>query len=203
MRKKIFFHGSLKKLLPEPFEVNANSPLEAMRALVAHHPHLQKVVSFDDRPLVQICGFESRQSLTAVTEEPEFHIVPAMIGAGGNGGGFAKIVIGAVIIAAAVLSFGTGATLAAMWSSAQATIGGSLLISLGASLVFGGLLSFLSPAPPRDTGQSAAADPEASKYLGIGQNTTRIGTRIAIGYGRDRVYGHFLSFDIQAVDVAV
>ena len=206
MRKLIIFHGPLKKLLPEPFEVDANSPLEAMRGLIAQHPHLQRVMNFEDRPLVQIVGFEARQSLTAVTDVQEFHVVPAMMGAGGNGG-FAKIVIGAIIVAAAVVSFGGGALaaygLSAGFAATNASLAGSLMISLGSALIFGGLLSFLSPAPPRDTGQSAAADPEASKYLGAGQNTVRIGTRIAMGYGEDRVYGHFLSFDIKAVDVAV
>lgn len=213
MLKKIFFHGGLKHLLPEPVEVEAGSALEAIRGLVARFPHLQKFVSFDDRHTVQIVGYESRQSLTEVNSDAELHVIPAMIGAGG-GGGFMKIAIGVVLIAAAVVSFGglaaalacnvtTGGALAAAFSAANATMFGGIMISLGASLIFGGLLSFLSPAPPRDKGLDAAADPEASKYLGVGQNTVRIGTRIPIGYGQMRVYGHFLSFDIQAKDVAV
>lgn len=210
MLKRIIFHGTLKELLPDPVEVDASTPLEAMRGLVLRFPHLQKFQNFEDRPVVQIVGFESRPSLTTVTDVEEFHVVPAMIGAGGGGGGFMKIAIGAVLIAAAVVLtsgaalpwagvFGAGG----MFAAANATVAGSLMISLGSSLIFGGLLSFLSPAPPRDTGLSAKADPAASTYLGIGQNTVRVGTRIPIGYGTDRVFGHFISFDIQAKDVAV
>lgn len=209
MLKKIFFHGPLKELLPDPVEIEAGSALEAMRGLVHRFPHLQKFASFDDRPIVQIVGYEGRQRLTEVNDDPELHVVPAMMGSGG-GGGFMKIAIGAVIIAAAVVSFGTAlpwlgvaANFASMFSGALASTIGSTMIGLGASLIFGGLLSFLSPAPPRDSGLNAASDPEASKYLGVGQNTVRIGTRIPIGYGETLVFGHFISFDIQAKDVAV
>lgn len=206
MLKTVTFHGPLKELLPDTVEVNADTPLEAIRALVAQYPQLKHFKNFDDRHLIQIVGFEAAASLRTKTDVTHFDVVPAMMGAGG-GGGFMKIVIGAVIIAAAVVSFGGGALaaygLTAGFAATNATIAGSLMISLGSSLIFGGLLSFLSPAPPRDTGLSAQADPEASKYLGIGQNTVRIGTRIIVAYGRGRSYGHFLSFDIQAKDVAV
>lgn len=203
MRKKIFFHGSIKHLLPEPVEIDADSPLEAMRGLVQRFPHLKKFEHFDDRSLVQIVGFEGRQQLTMATDVEELHVVPAMLGSGGGGGGFMKIAIGAVLIAAAVIAFPSLPWAGSIFAGALNSTLGSIMINLGASLIFGGLLSFLSPAPPRDTGLSAAADPEASKYLGIGRNTVRIGTRIPIPYGTNRIYGHYLSMDIQAKDVAV
>ena len=48
----------------------------------------------------------------------------------------------------------------------------------------------------------AAQDPEASRYLGAPQNTTKAGTRIPLLYGEHQAYGHYLSFDIDAKDVA-
>ena len=121
-----------------------------------------------------------------------------------KGGGFLRIVIGAVIVAAALMTFGGSAVgLSAMWSATSATIGGSIALSIGTSLILGGLLSLVSPTPRRDANASGQADPEASKYLGAQKNTVRIGTRIPIAYGECKVFGHYISFDSQAVDVAV
>ena len=47
------------------------------------------------------------------------------------------------------------------------------------------------------------ADPEASKYLSANQNTTKIVTRIPLMYGFNRAYGHYISFDVDAKDVAL
>jgi predicted phage tail protein len=76
----------------------------------------------------------------------------------------------------------------------------SLIFGVGSSLLLGGVLQLLSPAPMRDT---PAGDPEASRYLGPPANTVAIGTRIPIGYGTFKLAGHFLSFDIRATDVAL
>jgi predicted phage tail protein len=77
----------------------------------------------------------------------------------------------------------------------------SLMFNFGLSLVMGGLLEMLSPAPKMDSSGNAASDPEASKYLGATQNTVKIGTRIPLLYGRHIAYGHYISFDVDAFDV--
>lgn len=108
-----------------------------------------------------------------------------------------NIVLGSVFIAASFLMPAaiTGVTLIG------STTVGSMMFNFGVSLVLGGLLSFLSPAPTLDS--SSTAEVEASKYIAAGQNTVKIGTRIPILYGRHKVYGHYLSFNVDAVDVAV
>lgn len=141
--------------------------------------------------MVQILGFDTAQSVRTPTDLEDFHIMPAFFGAGGKGfGGFIQIVVGSVLIAAGVL-------LAPHVSPFIA----QTLIGMGASMVLGGLLSFIAPQPSRDTNNTS--DPEGSKYLGANQNTTLVGTRIPIGYGRFRCYGHFLSFQVDAKDVAI
>ena len=211
MAKKIIeFHGSIAHLLPHPVEVNADTTLEAMSALVEMYPELKKFTSFDDRPVVQLVGFETTTLLRSPTEVEVIHVVPAMIGSGGGGGGFMRIVIGAVIIAAAIAfapgaygALAAGNLTGAMSAITASGWMGTLALNLGTSLILGGLLSLISPVPRRDAGLDAAADPAASKYLGASQNTVRIGTRIPIPYGECRVGGHYISFDSQATDVAV
>ena len=119
-----------------------------------------------------------------------FHILPAFFGSK-KGGGFFQILIGAVLIAAS-FAFPAGALI------------GSTLMSMGASMVLGGLLSFMAPSPNRnDQNNQKGSDPEASKYLAATGNTTAHGTRIPVVYGRFKVYGHFLSFNVDAKDVAI
>src|SRR5690606_15604493 len=104
----------------------------------------------------------------------EIHLVPEL--SGGKSGGFVKIALGAVLIAASFAM--TGPILPALYGGISA----SAVFWGGVTLVLGGLLELISPAPKMDT--KTSQDPEASKYLGTPQNTTRAGTRIPLLYGR-------------------
>lgn len=193
---KIILHGPLKKLYPEGLVLRGTTMAEIYTGLKKIIPELNPIAGRAPK-LVQVLGFNTRDSFFSplLPDFKEAHIVPAMTG--GKGGGFMNVILGSVFIAAAFLlpPAIAGATLFA------STTVGSALFSLGASLVLGGLLSFLSPAPSLDAGSTKEV--EASKYLGAGQNTVKIGTRIPILYGRYKVYGHYLSFNVDAVDVAV
>ena len=136
---------------------------------------------------IQVVGCETVEDLLSSDME-EIHIVPQL--SGGKNGGFFQIVIGAALLAASFLV--PGAALAT-WQSLA-------LFNIGSALVIGGVMQLLAPAPKRD---QAVGDPEASKYLGTPGNTTGSGTRIAVLYGRDKVFGHILSLNINAKDVAV
>ena len=70
----------------------------------------------------------------------------------------------------------------------------SLLMKVGALALLGGLSQLLAPTPEAEEEQNRSA------YLGAPGNTVKIGTRIPILYGRHKVYGHFLSFDINAIE---
>jgi hypothetical protein len=63
-------------------------------------------------------------------------------------------------------------------------------------MVLGGIVQMLTPVPETDS-------TEGSMYLGAGVNTVRIGTRIPILYGTRKVGGHYLSFDVDAKDIAL
>ncbi len=194
---KVVLHGYLKDLYNGPLVFTGFSASEIINGLC------KATKAFNPKPGVErhemsVVGFPTKESLfePLPADIEELHLVPSMTG--GKSGGFFRIVIGVVLIASAVLTGGT--SLAAL--TATGTVAGTLF-SLGVSLVLGGLLEMLSPMPKTDSFGNSVADPEASKYLGATGNTVKIGTRIPLLYGEILAFGHYLSFNVDAKDVAV
>lgn len=184
---KLVLHGSLRDRFPYEIFVIAETPYEAIRAMCHEHSQFHNL-RLDERPTVQVLGCPTVYSLREPIVGDELHLVPAFAGAGGNA---TKIVIGAILMAVSVFYL----------QPEGFALGASMAMGMGASLALGGVLGYLSPAPKRDS--NSVADPEASKYLGATINTTKIGTRIPIIYGKVRAGGHYISFDVKAADVAV
>ncbi|WP_419902138.1 hypothetical protein [Kiloniella sp.] len=184
-------HGCLKKICSETLEFDVSTPAEAIRALSSQ---VKGLAPLPGQPMKQlrIVGVDA-DSIFAPLKLKELHIVPDF--AGGKKGGFFKIILGVALIAASFLIPAGGLTIGSF------TLSASSLLWTGASMILGGLLEAVSPAPKADV-ETGPGDPPASKYLGTPQNTTAIGTRIPMGYGRRKVAGHFISFDIQATDVS-
>jgi predicted phage tail protein len=188
MMRRVHFHGYLKALCPDVIEVFASSVAEAVEGVTSQLPALAPTPLLG-RHRVQVVGCETVEDLKT-SDMTEIHIVPQF--SGGKKGGFTQIIIGAALIALAFTPIGA----AVLFGAKLATV----MFFAGASLVLGGVMQLLAPAPKRD---QAVGDPEASKYLGTPGNTVTSGTRIPVLYGRDKVYGHILSFNINAKDVAV
>lgn len=181
--KTIIFEGYLKNLYPNGIRLEADSPAEAILGL-QNFPGFRK----EDEVLhqVELPDFPSRDSIFAPTDKEEIRVVPAIAGAGGKKGGFMQIILGVVlIIAAAVILVLSGGTLGP-WS-----IG---LALAGASMLLGGIMALMMPAPKA----ASVVGEEKSKYIPANKNTVKVGTPIPILYGRRKVFGHFLSFDIDA-----
>ncbi len=189
MTKTIVLHGYLKRLYPHPIEVVADTIADAVSFLKLIPELTPKMGT---KHSVQIAGCDSREALYAKTDQHEIHVVP-FIG-GSKRGGIFQIVIGVALIALAVWNpaflFAEGALMAGMAGSVGL---------MGASMLLGGLLSVFSPAPRIDTGGGETN--ESARYLSAVQNTVKAGTRIPIIYGRDKAAGHFLSFNVDAVEV--
>lgn len=206
-RKRIILHGYLKGLWSGPAEFEAETAAEAIYAFTRQTKAFN-IKPGQSRHCVRVVGFDDVSLLFHPTDVEEIHLVPDFSGGGGGGGGFFKIGIGILLIAAAMFIPGLqGLVLleaGALGAGSAAITGATVAFSMGLSLVLGGLMEIMSPAPKREVGNiSAEAQAAASRYLGAPKNTTRIGTRIGILYGRGQVYGHFLSFDINAKQVPV
>mgnify|MGYP001078004198 CR=1 FL=1 len=137
----------------------------------------------NERPLLEVVGFETEEQMRAPTDVTEIHVAPAMFG----GGGFGRILLGAALIVAAVAIPGVSAALA------------GALIGSGVGMILGGIVQLFLKAPSLGKDN----DPEPSKYLGMGGNTTDIGTIIGFGGGRMMVGGQLLSLQVNSSDLAV
>ena len=194
----LILHGRLRKLAPEGLWVDVATAAEAILAM--SHALAKDLMPTPARPRQTVCipGYEVDQDFYTLLppEVTELHIVPVMMG--GKGGGILQMVVGAVLIVVGVI-----VGIWAGWTGVGGTVAYGL-ISMGIGMMLGGVLAMLSPGPkPFDTPKIDMEGRTASLYAGRPRNTTKIGTRIPICYGRYRLYGHILSSDIQATEVAV
>lgn len=197
--KTIILNGQLGKLFGRRHRMAVATAGEAVRALVANFPAIERHlietrgvgyrVKLHDAPLQDI------KELHHPVGGPTITITPVIAGAGGNGIG--QVLLGAALIAAAVFM---PASIAAIGLFGSATIG-SVVGSIGVSLVLGGVAQMLSPAPKAN---DPAERPENQpSYVFNGPvNTTAQGQPIPVGYGRLVVGGGILSAGITAEEIA-
>ena len=185
---EIHCHGALRNHLPAVWRCEARTAAEAINGLTRQHK-LPKPAA--GKPwLLRAIGFETEMALKSPLCTQRIDLVPYFGGSGGGGsGGFLKIAIGAVLIAAAFALPGLGTVLGVSLNA--------MMFGMGVSLVLGGALELLSPAPKIST-PTVTEQAETSKYLGAAGNTTKSGTRIPRGFGKHLVYGHYISFDVEA-----
>lgn len=191
--RKIVLHGYLKALYPGDIEIAADNMEELINGMCRQTKAFLPALGAD-RHTIRAVGFDTVESLIEPMKQDVVHLVPVFQG---GKSGFWQIAIGVVLIAVAIWN-PVGLGLAAAGSGALFTT--STVFFLGATMALGGILQLLSPSPSADL-SPVAQDPEASKYLGSPGNTVRIGTRIPLLYGEHMAYGHYLKFDIDAVNV--
>lgn len=183
---KIKLHGIFKEAYPGDYEIQADTVAEAIEGWsrqVGFYEHL----TYEFRPIVRVVGFDTYDSLYEKTEQKVIHLVPAMMGGGGK---FGSILIGAALIG---LAFIPGAAPASLLLGKFATG----VLAAGIGMVLSGVMGLFIKAPS----VSKSKDPDASKYLGLSNNTTAIGTPIAICYGEVPQQGHVLALNVDATDM--
>lgn len=185
--KTIYLHGYLADLHSEPIRVEASSVAEAVRSL-SLIPALQPEAG--QYHAIEIDNIDTDIALFAQGGIDEIHIRPRRGGSGGKGG-FLQVVLGIALISLAVFLGPAGLSLGAFGTISQ----GSIFLA-GAMMALGGVLQLLAPVPKTSDGNE-----ESSKFLPANGNTVRIGTRIPILYGTRKVFGHYLTFDVDAKEV--
>lgn len=181
MLRKIYLHGYLAEFHDGPITMVGDTVAELIEGVT------RQVKGFQPDPVrgrhrIKVAGFDTEESLHTHLgpEIEEIHITPQM--SGGKKGGLLQILLGAVLIGVGML-IGAG------------TMIGSMMMKVGALALLGGLSALLAPQPEADKSEQ-----NRSAYLGAPKNTVKIGTRIPILYGEHLVFGHFLSFDINAIE---
>lgn len=187
--KTVIFQGYLKKLYPEGIKLHADSAEQAI-ALLGNYPGFR--VQDDVKHRVYLPKFPTVESIRQRTDSEvievcplESNSVPDTLEFSGAGGGergsWVQIVIGAVLI---VASFYAGPFQ-------------QILFTAGVSLMLGGVVQLLMPQPKKGEDSN---DPR-SNYLAANKNTVAIGTTIPIAFGRRKIYGHLVSYNVTATNL--
>jgi len=201
MLRKIKLYGKLAKFIGHRvLEADVATAAEAVRFLLANWPEVEKHMS-DQHYRVSIGTYDLlAEELHDPAGQAPISFVPVVAGAGAAG----RILIGIALIAAAFIpGFGfaaaTAATATAAATSAGFTALGSILFSLGASLVLGGVAQLLTPTPSTSTDEG---DPRKSfSFSGI-QNVSRAGVPVPVVYGETLVGSVVVSAGIDIVQVS-
>lgn len=196
---KIHLHGYLKDLAPDGLELSGTNVAEIINGFCRQTKAFD-VPMGEEKHCIQVVGFNTKESLflPIANDVTELHLAPEL--SYGKGGLF-KVLLGALFIGASLLVPLSSGFAYSMFGTLSWFSTSGALMTIGKLLLLGGLLEMLSPSPKTDSG--GGKGPDASRYLGANQNTVRIGTRIPIGFGRHKIAGHYISFDVDAVDVAV
>lgn len=169
--KTIKLYGDMGKKFGREFQLDVNSPAEAVRALCVQvkgfraylHAHAK------DAYKVFVGGRNSSDELLSPCSDKEIiRIAPVVQGAGAVG----RIVLGAVIM------------FFAWWNPLGWAAAGALM-AMGASMALGGVVQLLSPTPNTDSGMGSEAVENRPSYNFNGPvNTTAQGHPVQLAYGR-------------------
>jgi predicted phage tail protein len=197
--KVVKVYGALRKRLGQcRFQFEADTPAQAIKALCANFPGLDKWLIDSEQDGVgyrvtigkeRIGEDEAATLLMPWSERDVFSITPVIAGAGQ---GVGQILAGIALVALSFVSFGGtafagagGAGGLAIFGGAATAWGSAALFGLGSFLLLGGVAQMLSPAPTFsgfERGKEAARL-ESFTFSGI-TNTVQQGMPVPICYGR-------------------
>lgn len=169
---RLILHGILRELHGPEVYFESSNVFDALQGFCTQIGPLPQGV------ILEAVGYDSPEAMKASGPVDEVHLAPMMAGGGGK---FTTFLIAAVEIG---ISFIPG-------------IGPALALALrvaGIAAAIAGVVNLIMPAPSN----TKAADPPASKYLGLNQNTTAIGTPQMIAYGEVKLAGQWLSLMSQS-----
>lgn len=179
----ITLHGKLAEDYGKSHEIEASSIYEAVEAL-SRQLNFYGDTLVTERPTLRIAGCNNPEDLMACPDKID--LMPAMAG----GGGVGKILVGAAFIGLSIVTGGAASPFLSSLSSA--------FMGIGVSLALSGLAQLFTKAPSL----SKEKDPDASQYLGLSTNTTKLGTLRSYSMGRVRITSpHLLAVNVDATDL--
>ena len=183
--KVVKVYGALRELLGKTrFEFVADTPAQAMRALLVNFPELQQWLIDSEKNGVAYRVTVGKQKIhnddvsglfSPWSEREVFSITPVMTGAGGGTG---SILLGIGLIAASIFIPGSAVIFGTTFGKISLSVG-----LLGGSLLLGGVAQLLSPVPKPPGPAEAPTQLESNSFSGV-VNTSRQGVPVPIAYGR-------------------
>lgn len=197
MLTKVRLDGVMGKKFGRQWELSVTSPAEALRLIDANSPGLKQWIA-DNREkynaykvvCVYATGVEEALSddtfLAERTNLVSIRFTPTVAGASGA----AKIVVGSLLLFAALYTWGGAGALLTGFMGQAAT-------AIGASLLLGGVIELLSPRP-----KTKNSDESKSYYFDGASNTEMQGSPVPLIYGRMRVGSHPISASVSVDEIA-
>ena len=210
---------------------NLRTPADAIKLLCVNFPQLQRDLMISHHNGV---GYKLIQAGAAMGYD-ELHLpfgskpmvlVPVIAGSGGDDNSFVPVLLGAALVATAVITGGTSLAFGvggfSLASGVTATTGLGLSVAagnIGVALILGGVANMLSPQPempklsgrrmettnfngPGAQGITRGSDGVQSYAYRGATNTVGAGVTIPVVYGRALVGGHLLSVNVVATDTS-
>lgn len=197
---RICLHGDLQRF-GRRLSLYVNTAAEAIRALSLQVPGFRRQMN-EGWYQIRIAGYDTAPEAVyarlheQLGEGTVIHIVPRLAGAGKGG---LQIVLGA---AAIVGSFFTAGASMALWGSALAVGGFSattMLFSLGASMILGGVAQMLAPKA-KTPDYRATDNGRQNTYFSSLDNMIAQGNPMPVPYGEMLVGSRRISQDISTRD---
>jgi len=202
--KVVKVYGQLREFLGQGrFEFVADTPQQALKALFANFPGLQKWILAQEKDGMAyrvtvgqdvIHNDDVTGLFLPWSEREVFRIAPVLAGAGRGTG---QILLGVGLIAASILIPGSAAIgFGLQFGAISMSVG-----AIGAGLVLGGVAQMISPAPEISSLSRGkeAAKLESFSFSGV-VNTSKQGLPVPIAYGRLFVGSAVLSSGLDTDD---
>lgn len=176
--RTIRLYGALGKEFGKVHRLDVRTPAEAIKALLVNFPKMHQLLMDNPTAPYKVMVADEPQVFDQLgnpfSSKESFKIIPVIQGTGG----FGRIIVGALLIAATVAFPATaGITL---WGT---TTIGSLATSIGLSLILGGVIEMLTQAPESNSLQNAPVAENPSYTFSGTVNTTAQGNPVPVCYG--------------------
>lgn len=189
--KTIKLHGILAKKFGQFFKLDVQTAREATHAIACQNKEFKRFMLESDKLGLKFAVFLGRKNIAEndidnVTDSDVIHIVPRIVGSGGNTFNWLQVVAGAVLVGVGALTFGA------------TTATGAALIGAGIGMFVGGVAGLFMP-----TVDMSNQDPDgnkANKGFGSAVTTVSQGNPVPILYGEREIGGFYASGGIYAED---
>ena len=189
--KTIKLYGVLAKRFGQFFKLDVQTAREATHAIACQNAEFKRFMLESDKLGLKFAVFLGRKNITEndidnVTDTDVIHIVPRIVGSGGDSFNWLQVVAGAVLVGVGAFTFGA------------TTATGAALIGAGIGMFVGGVAGLLMP-----TVDMSNQDPDgnrANKGFGSAVTTVSQGNPVPILYGEREIGGFYASGGIYAED---
>ena len=208
--KVVKVYGALRKRLGQcRFEFDVATPAQAIKALCVNFPGLDKWLIDSEKDGVGYRVAISREKVTEdnfaplvmpFSDQEVFSITPVVAGAGRGAG---RILIGAALIATAIITQGGSLAFSGGFTATSAAFGAKLAAgaaNLGVFLVLSGVAQAISPQPSLNSTLDESVQLESFTFSNV-VNTSRQGMPCPIAYGRVFVGSAVLSSGLDVDQV--